>query len=114
MQYFDEATLIYVGQGQKANGSPTEITISRIAKVKVIRNFSLNYYNVTGTATRLMRNSRNFVVNKDLIEDIEDEDGKRYELLYVEYHGMKYRVREILNYYKTGMRYILDTQEVSS
>lgn len=113
MQYFDEATLIYVGQGQKTNGSPLELTISRTAKVKVIRNFSLNYYNVTGTATRSMRNSRNFVVDKDRIEDIV-EDGKRYELLYVVYKGIKYRIREILNYYKTGMRYILDTQEVSS
>lgn len=113
MQYFDEATLIYVGSTQKANGSPEEVTISLIAKVKVIRNFSLNYYNVTGTATRSMRNSRNFVVNKDLIEDRYVDDVK-YELLYVVYDGIKYRIREILNYYKTGMRYILDTQEVSS
>lgn len=113
MQYFDEATLIYVGSTQKANGSPVEVTINRPAKIKVIRNFSLNYYNVTGTASRSMRNSRNFVVNKDMIEDIV-EDNVRYELLYVEYLGIKYRIREILNYYKTGMRYILDTQQVNS
>lgn len=114
MQYFDEATLIYVGSKQKTNGSPEEITIRLVAKVKVIRNFSLNYYNVVGTASRNMRNSRNFVVDRDLIEDRFDDEGRRYELTYVNYHGINYRIREILNYYKTGMRYILDTQEVSS
>ena len=39
-------------------------------------------------------------------------DNVRYELLYVEYHGLKYRVQNILNYYKSGIRMILDIEEV--
>lgn len=60
---------------------------------------------------RSMRKSKNLVVPIEMTQD-RVIDGVRYELLYVEYHGLKYRVQNILNYYKSGIRMILDIEEL--
>lgn len=111
MQYYETATLIYVGSIKKGNGSPQEVTISHRSKVKEVRNFSLNFYTSNGVMQRSMRKSKNLVVPMEMTQD-RVIDGVRYELLYVEYHGLKYRVQNILNYYKSGIRMILDIEEM--
>ena len=111
MQYYEAATLIYVGSTKKGSGSPKEETITHRCKVKEIRNFSLNFYTSNGTLQRSMRKSKNLVVPMEMTHD-RVVDNVRYELLYVEYHGLKYRVQNILNYYKSGIRMILDIEEV--
>lgn len=111
MQHYETATLIYVGSIKKGNGSPKEVSISQRCKVKETRNFSLNFYNSNGTMQRSMRKSKNLVVPIEMTQD-RVIDGVRYELLYVEYHGLKYRVQNILNYYKSGIRMILDIEEL--
>lgn len=102
---------MYVATSRNEKGSPVEVEIVKNVRVKQIRNFSMNYYSVNGTNQRSMRNSRNFVVSKDLTKDI-IQDGLRYEPLYVVYDGIKYHIKEILNYYKSALRMILDTEEV--
>ena len=112
MQHYSAATLIYVGRITADNGSPKEVTVEKPnVKVRQIRNFSLNYYTTNGGNLRSMRNSRNLVVAKQLTEDIKRE-GVKYELMYVRYNGLKYRVKEVLNYWKTDLRVILDCEEV--
>lgn len=111
MQHYETATLIYVGSIKKGSGSPKEVSISHRCKVKETRNFSLNFYNSNGTMQRSMRKSKNLVVPIEMTQD-RVIDGVRYELLYVEYHGLKYRVQNILNYYKSGIRMILDIEEL--
>lgn len=111
MQHFNAATLVYVAQSKKRNGSPIELEIRKIAKVKEVRNFSLNFYTSQGTTQRNMRNSRNLVVPMDLTKDI-IEDGLRYELLYVEIDGLKYHIQNILNYYKKSLQALLDIEEL--
>lgn len=111
MQSYGAATLIYVYKSKTGNGSPKEETITRFMKVRRDRNFSLNYYVTLGGAQREMRNSMNLVVPTEATKDI-IKDGKRYELLYVDYQERRYRVRQILNYYKSGIRWILDCEEL--
>lgn len=112
MLYFNEATLIYAGQVQQENGSPVEVTISRTAKVKEVKTFSLNYYLMGGDNQRLMRKSKNIVVPRWMTDDFA-VDGVRYELLYVDYNGVRYRVKNLLKYYQMEQtRSILDLEEL--
>lgn len=111
MQYFNEATLIYVAQVKKASGSPKELTIEKRIKVKEVRNFSLNFYSSQGTTQRSMRNSKNLVIPKGYSKDM-IQDEKRYELLYVVVDGLKYRVQNVLTYFKKDTQVILDVEEL--
>lgn len=112
MLSFGEATLIYVAQTKASNGSPIENTITRDIKVKEVKTFSLNYYIMGGDNQRLMRLSKNLVVPKWVTNDVYDENNLRHELLYVNYQGLKYRVQNILKYYKMNTRMILDIEEL--
>lgn len=112
MYYFNEATLIYAGQKQKEDGSPYEVTISKSVRVKEVKTFSLNYYLMGGDNQRLMRKSKNIVVPRWMTDDFE-EDGVRYELLYVDYNKVRYRVKNLLKYYQMEQtRSILDLEEL--
>lgn len=122
MQHFSQATLIYVAQGKRENGSPVEESYSRCVKVKEIKTFSLNFYTQGDTTQRSMRNSKNLVVSKWLTDDYFDRRTKKhYELLYVDYEGLRYHVRNILNYRngvvkaqweRSSLKAILDIEEL--
>lgn len=110
-----EVELIYESQGVLENGSPTLLYKSQIIRCDEMETFSSNYYN---DQQREMRLSRNLVIPTHFTEDIID-DGKRYELAYVNYIGKKYKVRNILkfraNRYSRGntrQKMILDVQEL--
>lgn len=111
MLHFDEATLIYVSSVKASNGSPQEVSVTRSVKVQEVKNFSLNYYLMSGDNQRLMRLSKNLVVNKWQTLDIVDEDIT-YELMYVDYKGKRYRVQEILRQYRTSTKVLLDIEEL--
>lgn len=108
---FGAATLIYIGQTKASNGSPVmkSITLPNV-KVKEIRTFSLNYYTSRPTS-RQMRKSRNLVVDKKLTFDRTDDDGVVYELMFVEYQGTRFTVREVLHYFKRDTAMVLDCEE---
>lgn len=103
-----EAELIYVGQGVASNGSPVELRQTKTVKVNEMETFSANYYN---EQQRNMRQSRNLVVPTYMTLDMEI-DGKMYELMYVNYHGRNYKVRNILKLRGTRQQMILDIQEI--
>lgn len=103
--------MIYVAKTKDEKGSPVEKRIPKSMKVRRDRNFSLNYYVTIGGAQREMRNSVNLVVPIEATKDI-IRDNLRHELLYVDYDKRHYRVKEILNYYKSGIRCILDCEEL--
>ena len=111
MLYFNEATLVYVANDKAANGSPVEVSVTASIKVKEVKNFSLNYYMVSGDNQRIMRNSKNLDVPKWATEDIV-KDGKTYELMYVVYNDKKYRVQQILRQFRTNKRVLLDIEEL--
>lgn len=112
MLHYGEVNLIYIGQGVADNGSPIELEhVIENVKISETRTFSLNYYNTSGTLQRSMRDSKNIVVPIQLTKDIV-KDGIKYQLLYVQYYGVRYRVYNILNYRKSGLRMLLDIQEV--
>lgn len=103
------ANLIFVSSGKKDNGSPIELEhIMGDVKVDESESFSANYYN---DQQRLMRQAKNLVIQTRYTEDLLI-DGKRYELLYVEYKGLKYKVRNILKVKNSTHRKILDLQEL--
>ena len=103
-----ESELIYVGQGVAENGSPVELEEKRTIRVDELENFSVNYYN---DQDRSMRESKNLVVPTYLTNDL-NVNGKRYELMYVNYLGKRYKVRNILKRRGTRQMMILDIQEV--
>ena len=111
-----QAKLIYVGQGVADNGSPFTLEIVKDnIRVDEMQTFSSNYYN---DQQRNMRLSRNLVVPTYLTFDI-FEDNKRYELMYVEYDNLKYKIKHILkfkpNRYSRGntrQKMILDIEEL--
>ena len=103
-----EVELIYQGQGVISNGSPVILEIKKTVRCNEMETFSNNYYN---DQQRNMRLSRNLVVPTYLTWDIE-EDGKKYELMYVNYDGRKFKVRNILKLRGTRQSMILDVQEV--
>lgn len=100
--------LIYVGQSQANNGSPIALEQSKTVKCSEMETFSNNYYN---DQQRNMRQSKNLVVPTYLTEDITVE-GISYELMFCEYQGKRYRVRNILKLRGTRRQMILDIQEV--
>lgn len=100
--------LIYEGQGVLENGSPTLLYISEVVRCDEMETFSNNYYN---DQQRNMRISRNLVVPTYQTEDRFQNDV-RYELMYCNYDGKKYKVRNILKMRNTRQRMILDIQEV--
>lgn len=111
MDSYGAAKLIYVGQTVNEAGSPVELTIEKQCQVKQVSQFSLNYYMHTEITQRLMRKSKNLVVSKTLTNDIV-KDGIRYTLFYVEFEGVRYKVHQVLRYYKSSLRALLDCQEV--
>ena len=48
MQYYGEATLVYVGKTVDEKGSPQEVTLSRQVKAKEIKRFSDDFYTTSG------------------------------------------------------------------
>lgn len=104
-----ECELIYQGQGVAENGSPTLIEIKKTVRCDEMETFSNNYYN---EQQRNMRLSRNLVVPTYLTWDLTETYGGTYELMYVNYRGRKYKVRNILKYRGTRQKMILDIQEV--
>lgn len=112
MLHFNEATLKYVATGRAENGDPQELSILRAAKAMEVKNFSLNYYLMGTDNQRLMRNSKNLVIAKWLSEDIVDDDGNTYELMYVIYNGKTYRVQHILRQFRTATKVLLDIEEL--
>lgn len=103
-----EAELIYEGQGVAENGSPTILQISQVIRVDEVETFSNNYYN---DQQRNMRLSRNLVIPTYFAND-QVIDGVTYELMYVNYYGKKYKVKNILKVRNTRQRMLLDIQEV--
>lgn len=103
-----ECELIYQGQGVMPNGSPTILEITSTVRCDEMETFSNNYYN---DQQRNMRISRNLVIPTYMTEDLVVDDV-RYELMYCNYHGRKYKVRNILKVRNTRQKMILDIQEV--
>lgn len=91
-----------------SNGSPTILEIKETVRCDEMENFSSNYYN---EQQRNMRESRNLIVPTWLTTDRTDK-GINYELMYVNYLGKRYKVRNILKMRNTRQRMILDIQEV--
>lgn len=109
MQIKSLVDLIYIAEGQKDNGSPVTYELTRNdIKCDLMETFSANYYT---SNERLMRLSRNIAVPTPLTYDV-NENGKRYELRYVKFGGLKYQVRNILKHSKTSLLKILDVQEL--
>lgn len=103
-----EVKLIYVGQSQADNGSPIALESTKTVRCSEMETFSNNYYN---DQQRNMRQSKNLVVPTFLTEDITVEDVP-YELMFCEYQGKRYRVRNILKLRGTRRQMVLDIQEV--
>ena len=91
-----------------SNGSPTILEIKQTVRCDEMENFSSNYYN---EQQRNMRESRNLIVPTWLTTDRTDK-GINYELMYANYLGKRYKVRNILKMRNTRQRMILDIQEV--
>ena len=58
-----------------------------------------------------MRKSKNLVLPIHLTED-RVIDGVRYELLYIDYQGLRYRVHNILHYRRNALRMLVDIEEL--
>lgn len=112
MQCYGTATLIYIGTTKAENGSPVEVTLSKDVKVKEITAFSRYYYANFGVKVRNMRKSHNLVVPRELTWDIV-KDGITYELQKVIYNGAPYYIQEIMRYFPTDLRVILDCEEIT-
>lgn len=102
--------LIYVGQGIATNGSPLTYEEKLVVMCDELEIFSVEYYN---NMQRDMRTSRNLVVPTYLTDDVVKNDI-RYELMFCNYDGKRYKVRNILKVRNTRQRMILDIQEVRS
>lgn len=100
--------LIYVSQSVAENGSPVELTYSQTVKCDEMETFSNYYYN---DQQRNMRISRNLVIPTHYCDDIILTDS-RYELMYCNYDGRKYKIRNILKMKGTRTQMILDCEEV--
>lgn len=85
--------LIFVTKLQKENGSIVFDEITRTVKCDTMKTFSANYYFEKG---REMRDAMNLQVATHNTRDI-TKDGKSYSLSYVEWHGQRYTVMNILN-----------------
>lgn len=103
-----EAELIYEGQGVAENGSPTILQTSQVIKVDEAETFSNNYYN---DQQRNIRLSRNLIIPSFFTND-KILNGVTYELMYVNYDGKKYKVKNILKVRNTRQKMLLDIQEV--
>lgn len=106
MQYYGEATLVYVGKTVDEKGSPQEVTLSRQVKAKEIKRFSDDFYTTSGVKQQELRGTRNITVSTWLTEDVV-QNGITYELTYVEYKNDKYKVHRVREYYKTSLQMIL-------
>lgn len=103
-----EVELIYVSQGVAENGSPVELTHSQTVRCDEMETFSNFYYN---DQQRNMRLSRNLVIPTHFCDDI-ILTGSRFELMYCNYGGRKYKIRNILKMKGTRRQMILDVEEV--
>ena len=113
MQYYGTATLIYIGQTKRENGSPVDVQLTKDVKVKEIKTFSLYHYTTNAVNQRNMRKSKNLVIPRELTEDIV-QDEITYELQRVIYKGVLYRIYNILSYFQTDLRMLLDCEEITS
>lgn len=93
------------------NGSPVEATIERRIKVKEVKTFTLNYYMMGTDNQRLMRYSKNIEVPRWATDDVQ-KDGVNYELMYVNYNGKAYRVKQVLRQFRTYQRVLIDMEEM--
>ena len=100
MQQKSEAELVYCRIDRAENGSPVKREIKKLVRVGILDNFSSNYYFERG---REMRNSLRMVVNVYLTYDVIADD-KRYSLKYVDYHGKRYAVENIMAHYLRGYK----------
>lgn len=112
MLRFSQADLVFIGQTKDDKGSPKELEyVLKNVKVVETKTFSLNYYNTNGTLQRSMRKSRNLVIPTYLTED-RIINGIRYELLYIDYQCLRYRVHNILHYRRNALRMLVDIEEL--
>lgn len=87
--------LIFVAKTQKENGSIELKEISKSVKCETMKTFSANYYFDKG---REMRDAMNLRIAQHNAKDIIENDLS-YSLAYVEWHGQRYTVMNILNAY---------------
>lgn len=91
------ATLIYMAKSHnQADGSPINLFKEKTVKVDVMNTFTNGYYFERG---REMREACNLCVNVYNTYDIVEE-GLVYELSYVVFKNVKYKVMNILNNYR--------------
>lgn len=100
MQQKSEAELVYCRIDRADNGSPVKKELKKLVRVGILDNFSSNYYFERG---REMRNSLRMVVNVYYTYDLIADD-KRYSLKYVDYHGKRYAVENIMAHYMRGYK----------
>ena len=106
MQRKSFATLIYVADTYLENGSPATLEIKKEVRVNLLDNFSANYYN---DRSREMRDSVRLNVNVYHTEDIV-KSGLSYSLRYVQFHGKKYTVENIMGHFiRAYKNYVKDT-----
>lgn len=101
-------TLIYEAQGVASNGSPVTSEITETVRCDEAETFSNQYYT---EQQRNMRESRNLIVPSYLTESFV-KDNLRYELMYVTYRDIRYKVRNILKVRNTRQKMLLDIQEI--
>lgn len=109
------ATLIYMAKSHNDyDGSPINLFKEKTVKVDVISTFTNGYYFERG---REMREACNLLVNNYNTFDIVD-DGLTYELSYVVFKNVKYKVMNILNHYaryqEDPFRKVLDCKKVTN
>ena len=102
--------LIYVSQGVASNGSPLTLEEKKIVMCDEMETFSNQYYT---NMQRDMRTSRNLVVPTYLTNDL-IKNTKSYQLMFCNYDGKRYKVKNILKMRNTRQQMILDIQEVRS
>lgn len=108
-----QVELIYEGHSVSDNGDPIRLDISKVVRCDEMETFSHQYYN---EQQRNMRISRNLVIPTYLCEDI-IQDNIRFELMYCNYNGLKYKVKNVLKYKSrtvknTRMKMVLDIEEL--
>lgn len=108
MYRLGQCTLRYVHQTTDNNYNPIIEIEDRIVKCSLMDTFSLNYYQ---NQTRDMRNSKNIVVAKNHLLNVE-KDNKFFQLEYVLFGNKKFKIMNILKDRKSSLKAILDCQEV--
>lgn len=108
MRYQLLVTLEYRGKKILEDGSPEIVSIQRYVQGYVEEQFSQYYYREN---QRNMRKSKNVSIPV-LAQDIQ-ENGIKYELVYVYILGIKYQIKEILKHRSSNRLMLLDCEEVT-